>query len=366
MNPSMLQVSPRTGALARRAAGGLAAAAVALVAGLAPAQPKPADEAFVLGKALMDQGHVAEACLKFAESLSLERRGGTLLNLASCREKEGRHATALRLFEEARERAVKDGRSDRVDLARREIDRLRPKLSWLTVRLAEGAAAPDLVVQRDGEVLPPDRWGVIEAVDPGPHAVVAVTPGRPRFEATVTVGEAGDAQVVEIPAPPVPAEKPPPPTPPVLAEKPPSPGPPIPVPVPAPAASAPAVPAAQALPPPLPAWVRPAGGVVTGLGVATFVVGLVLGVNAIRDVRESDPLCPRDVCTTMGAFHQAQSAAVEARIADFTIPLGLLAAAGGIYLMIGPRREPSNRPAAVHVSGRFGRGASGLSLEGGW
>jgi hypothetical protein len=341
--------------------GWLAASAVALIAGVVSAQPKPADESFVLGKALMDQGRVAEACAKFAESLSLERRGGTLLNLASCREKEGRHATALRLFEEAKDRAVKDGRSDRVDLARREIDRLRARLSWLTVRAARGAAAPDLVVQRDGELLAPERWGVIEAVDPGPHTVVAVAPGRPRFEVTVTVGEAGDAQVVEIPAPAT--EKPPPPTPPVPVERPPSP---VPAPVLVPAASAPSVPAAPAPPPPPRAWVRPVGGVVTGLGAAAFVTGLVFGANAIRDVRESDPLCPKDVCLTMGAFQQAKSAAVEARISDVMIPVGLLAAAGGLYLLIGPRPEPSNRPAAVKVTARFGRGASGLSLEGGW
>ena len=81
----------------------VAAATTTLLFALpAPAQITPADSAFLQGKALMDQGRTAEACEKFAESLALERRGGVLLNLAVCREEQGRYATALGLLHEAR------------------------------------------------------------------------------------------------------------------------------------------------------------------------------------------------------------------------------------------------------------------------
>src|SRR6185437_420987 len=104
-------------ALLRRAA----VALTLLAASSAPAQTTPSDIAFFEGKALMEQGRTAEACEKFTASLALERRGGVLLNLAVCREKQGRYATALTLFHEARERASKDGRPDRVALAEEHI-----------------------------------------------------------------------------------------------------------------------------------------------------------------------------------------------------------------------------------------------------
>lgn len=185
------------------------------------AQPSSADQLFQQGKALMAQGSVVEACQKFAESLALAHRGGTLLNLAVCREKEGRYATALRLFQQAREIALKAGGTEREQLARAHIEKIRTRLSWLTVRVVPGAELPDLVVQRDGEDLPRDRWNNVEAVDPGGHTVVATAPGHVRFDVTVVVGDAGDKQVVEIPAlapeaPPA-AASPPPATPPRIA-----------------------------------------------------------------------------------------------------------------------------------------------------
>jgi hypothetical protein len=320
----------------------------ALVLGSLPAraQPAPADDAFVLGKALMDQGRIAEACTKFAESLALDRRSGTLLNLAVCREQEGRHATALRLFEEARARAVKDGRADRVALTEEHLARIRPRLSWLTLRVAAGAVGPDLVVLRDGEELPRVRWGTIEALDPGPHTVVATAPGRARFEATVVLGPAGDAQVVEVPAPAPPLSAPAPPTRPLEV--------------------------ADAVPPPPRRSSSPVlaiGWTFTGVGAAALVAAGVFGVKAIHDVRVSDMQCPGNICTTTDAFQQAQDARTEARLADIVTPVGLFTTAAGLYLLLRNRPEPSGQRATTslpRLSTAVAYGAWCISLRGPW
>ena len=312
------------------------------------AQTTPSDEAFLQGKALMEQGRTGEACGKFAESLALERRGGTLLNLGVCREKEGRYATALRLLHEARVRALKDDRADRVALAEERLRSVEGKVSWLTVRVAKGAEAPDLTVQCDGEDLPRESWGTLRAVDPGPHTVGASAAGRPRFEVTVPVGPAGDAQVVEIPAP-TPALAPEPEASPQAAPPP---------------REAPASLAAE------PAWIRPVGGVIAGLGVALLVTGAVFGAEAIHDVQQSDPLCPDDACATPAAFKENGDAHTAARIADVTLPTGLLVTGAGLYLLLRRPARPAPSPAAIavlrHLAPAVAPRVAGFSLRGAW
>jgi hypothetical protein len=99
----------------------------------------------------------------------------------------------------------------------------------------------------------------------------------------------------------------------------------------------------------------------TTAGLAALTAGIVLGVKAVVDVHDSDPLCPKSACTTVAAFRQAQDARPEARLSDITIPLGLVTTAGGLYMLLRPRAERSLR-----LSVAVGRGASGLSLRGGW
>ena len=147
----------------------------------------------------MEQGQIPAACQKFSESLAIRRRGGALLNLAVCRATQGRYATALGLFEQALELARRDGHADRQQFARAQIDDMKSKLSWLTVRPAPHAAMVGLEVRCDGEALPPEAWGTPRAIDAGRHTVSASVPGAKGFEVTVLVEGAGDMKSVEIP-----------------------------------------------------------------------------------------------------------------------------------------------------------------------
>jgi hypothetical protein len=289
------------------------------------AEPSSADDLFHEGRALMQDGHVPEACEKFAESVALLRRGGALLNLAVCRVMEGRNATALPLLEEAREFALKDERADRVALAEARIQEVRSRLSWLTVLPPPGAAPPDLTIQCDGEDMVGMTWGTPGAVDPGPHTVVAAALGRVPFRATVVIGSAGDRQTVQVPA---------------LAEVPPL------------ASDSSAESPKRALPSDLPplspamahAWRKPLAWAAMGIGVATATVGGAFGVESLMDNNASKPQClGNGICSATG-YERNQAARTAADVADLTIPAGLVAAGAGLYLLLASRSVAAPQP----------------------
>src|SRR5262249_17506611 len=59
-----------------------------------------ADALFREAPTLVQKGQLSEACAKYAESQRLDPANGTLLNLALCNEKQGRHAAAYRQLQE--------------------------------------------------------------------------------------------------------------------------------------------------------------------------------------------------------------------------------------------------------------------------
>jgi hypothetical protein len=89
---------------------------------------------------------------------------------------------------------------------------------------------------------------------------------------------------------------------------------------------------------------------VLGAGAVVAVTGAVFGVKAIVDVRDSDPSCPHDACTTAAAFRQNQDARTSAHLADIALPTGLAVAGAGLYLLLG-RSPPATggRGAATTV-----------------
>lgn len=335
--------------------------------GAAPAmgQPLPSDTLFQQGKALMDQGRIPEACQRFAESLALVRRGGTLLNLAVCREKQGLYATAVRLFQEAGDMANKDGRAKRAEFAAERVKSIESMLSWITVRFAQGAQVPGLAIQRDGDTLPTERWGSRQAVDPGAHTIVATAPGHLRFEVTVTVAPVADNLVVEIP---------------VLAEEAASPVMPKPLPPTPFRDTAPRAPIRAGgfdiESAPTSRWHRPVGGIALGFGVAAVAAGSVLGAQAILDSRDGHRLCPNNTCplTRDGdrGYEENQRAKRAALASDITIPVGLAAAGVGLYLLLfGGARRPSSSAIlggleSVQLVPLREIGATGVSFGGAW
>jgi hypothetical protein len=193
----------------------LLATACLLTTTSARAQPKKsdADTLFADGQRLMDAKKFDEACDKFVASLQLEPALGTRLNLADCREHQGRLAEAYDLYVEVVVEATRGGKQTHLAYARQHVDLLAPKLVRVTFAVAEPQLA-GLVVKLGDKVLAPADLARVIAVMPGAIAVSASAPDRDPFEVSRDA-KAGDQITIDVPAlvvhkgvvPPAPASK---------------------------------------------------------------------------------------------------------------------------------------------------------------
>lgn len=171
------------------------ATACALIGVEARAQKEPSaqdkalsEQLFRDAKKLLDAGQVSAACPKFAESLRLEPKLGTLLNLATCHEKEGKTASAWAEFNEALRLAKKQGDDDRVEFAQTHAASMEAKLSRIAIEIAE--TVPDMVIQLNDKSLSAAAVGSNIPLDPGEYAISVTAPGKKTYETKLTL-EAG-------------------------------------------------------------------------------------------------------------------------------------------------------------------------------
>ncbi len=179
---------------------GLAALAAVFFSVTTSASPTGslAETLFREGRNLIDEKRYDEACEKFAESQRLDPAGGTLLNLASCHELQGKTATAWSEFHEALAWARADNNANRVRFALEHIAAIEPKLPRALITVPEAARVPGLTVTLDGTELSPAAWGTHLPLDPGEHVVEARARGRETFTDTF-LASAGDIRTVTVP-----------------------------------------------------------------------------------------------------------------------------------------------------------------------
>jgi hypothetical protein len=177
--------------------------AVAFAPSLAFAQVSDAamaESLFREGKRLMAENKPAEACPKFAESFRLDAGLGTLLNLASCHESEGKLASAWARFTEAETRSRREGDKARADFAAARGRSLEPRLSRLQIVLGPGASTEGLDIALDERHLSSAAFGLPMPVDPGTHHVTATAPGKKPWSADIATPPEGQTLSVTIPA----------------------------------------------------------------------------------------------------------------------------------------------------------------------
>jgi hypothetical protein len=170
---------------------------------------------FEEAKRLQAEGHVAEACDKYAQSYRLAPRGGTLLNLGLCHEDQGKLLDARRELTEALAIAKRDGRADRVPVAEQHLAAIEGKLSFVEIVPPPNAPA-DLEIKVDDAPVPRDAWGRVP-VEAGRHVVRASSRVGPPREIEITIGPAEKARATIPPfevAREAPRPSPPPPSPP--------------------------------------------------------------------------------------------------------------------------------------------------------
>jgi hypothetical protein len=153
-----------------------------------------AEVLFQKGREAMDAGDYDTACASFAESQRLDGAAGTVMNLASCQEKQGKLASAWENWQHAL-RLLPEGDRRRIFVEKR-VNELEADLPRLTILVAEGMPET-ATIERDGTLLGKITWGQALPVDAGSHEIIVRSPDhKPRsFKITLDAGETKDLLV---------------------------------------------------------------------------------------------------------------------------------------------------------------------------
>lgn len=297
-----------------------AGCASSLASGPAYAEPSATDRAvaqtlFDQGRALMDEGRLAEACSAFARSQKLDPGAGTRLNLALCHEAEGRTATAWMELNEALSQAKRDHREDREQLAQQHIAALTPNVPHALLKVTD--KSEELEIRLDDVLLDRAVWDGPIPIDPGDHVVVASAPGKRPFRARprFTLGE-----TVTVVVPPLETGD----------------------------AGTPGANGANGVNVDRPEQGhRTLGWVIASGGLASVAVGAYFGVRALDAKSESDRLCPKTPCTDREGAELSKDAVTFGWGANIGIGVGLVALGIGTYLIL--TAKPATRAAAASM-----------------
>ena len=283
---------------------------------------------FEQGQKQMEEKNFDAACQSFKASNEAVARVGTLLNLADCYEKAGKLASAWGAYYSAISLGKQQNKPEYEDFAQKNQDRLAPLLSKMTIVVPSEVKVDGMKVTRDGHLVEQAELGVAVAVDPGKHVIEATAPRKLAFHKEVTVDDAHKQVEVKI-------EK--------LAEAP--------------------MAWARTNQPQIvekvvevPSAITPVriGGIVLGsLGVASVIVGSVLGFvandkyqNALKNDCGGNP----NACSPVGVTNGG-TAHDLANVATGLFVGGLVAVAGGVTLFIvGAPSRPETQSARLRIT----------------
>jgi hypothetical protein len=124
---------------------------------------------------------------------------GTQFRLAQCYEKVGRLASARRNYLDVAATARDKGLVKRESFARKQADRLAPRLSKIAIRVsAELSILPGLRVLHNGTVIPSASWGGLP-VDLGTHRLRAEADGKQPWTVEIEITAEGQRFAVKVP-----------------------------------------------------------------------------------------------------------------------------------------------------------------------
>jgi len=302
-----------------------------------------AEELFRQGRALMQEQRYGEACPKLGESQRLDPSTGTLLNLATCHERQGKLASAWSEYSDVITFAQRDGREDRVTYARERLAQVEPRLSRLKIELSPATDGTGLEVRLDGAIVGRPAIGVAVPVDAGAHTIGASAPGKQHWEQSIEVPIGPGVQAVTVPP---------------LAD--------------APTTTPAQEPAAGAAAPPPDDDARAGNSQryvaygLGGVGVVGLTLGTIFGLKAIAKNGDSnDQGCSGNNCSPEAAALR-EDAQRAGNISTIAFAVGGAALAGGAVLYF---TAPKARPAAhAKAAGRWtlAAGASRVAVGVTW
>lgn len=304
-----------------------------------------------------DKKQIEAACQMLQDSLCLERNPVTLMNLATCRKKQDRVATAHALYLVAAALAKAQGNTRFEKSVRALADEIADYRSFLTIHVA--SPNPALVIELDDTTVGQSEFNQAMPIDPGEHMITVSAAGYKSVQLPVTIGQISDEQQVEVPAlavlepPPLPAA---PAQPAPLVET-----------RPKPALPATMLPAAiQTSPTQTNAWPWVLGGV----GAAALVVGGVSGVLAMHDMQTLHTNCdlqqPYDVCRdqALRAKGRGDFAATLALVSGSVGVVALATTAYWQFIHRDKRKDASSTHAAIRLDFTTNDHGSQLRLGG--
>ena len=149
------------------------------------------------GKRLIEQGKIAEGCIKLADSQRTDPALGTLLYLADCHERDGKTASAWAEFTDAATQARTRLEHDREKFANAHATALEKKLHRLQIDATE--KYPGLAITLDNESFGVGGLGTAIPLDPGEHQIAATATGKKPWSTKLTLNASPGVDRVNIP-----------------------------------------------------------------------------------------------------------------------------------------------------------------------
>ncbi len=275
----------------------------------------------------------------------MDPASGTLLALAICHEREGKLASAWGEYLDVASRSKLEGRPDRETAARSKGAELEPKVSTLTIVVADSVAVTGLEIRRNGIVMAPAWFGTAVPVDGGVEIIDALAPGRKARHVEIVIAPSGDRQTLTLAplesvgarAPHEPAR--------TTADTPAAtitiaPAEPVPIAAVADASTPPQGPipvqGAEAPRSGLGA-LRLTGAIAAAAGVASLGVSAFFAVQAVNKNDASHDQCDGDLCTSLGKQDRSDALSAGNIATAALIGGGALVAAGAALYFFAPR-----------------------------
>lgn len=269
-----------------------------------------ADELFRKGREEQDRGNCQKALEHFRESHALKPGRGTLLNMGLCEKKLGQLAKALQHLEELLPQLPAN--DERRQIVRDALKEIKPKVPYLRIVLDANSPA-GTVVTYDNSELASTMVGTDMPVDPGKHAIVVESPGRPDRHYDVFMEE-GKRQTLTVEA----------------------------------GVVKPSEPANQGAS-------QSKGGstvgwVVLGVGAAGFVTAAITGALASRDYDAAERLCPTHRGCSPHAMALVDSGTTLSIVNTVALAAGVVGAGVGVTLLLVGTKQETKSSVGVWVS----------------
>ena len=302
-----------------------------------PEAPTQSDANKASARALFFEGHDAFKAEEWGRAEALFERSNrlfpaptALLWQARAQTKLGRLVEAHERYREVLARALTEDAStgfrEAVAQARAEAAALRPRLAGIVLNI--GAATTQVTVRIDGVHVPNAALGANRVMDPGEHRIAATAPGYLERVEQLTLKE-GEALRLTL----------------TLAE-------------------APGDEAKRLRGGEIPALMANdaasgdgtlilAGGIVTGLGGAAFIVAIVSGVHYLHSSATIDEQCNEALECSVAGLSAVDSVRTVAVVNTIAIVSGAtLASAGVVMLVMGSAADADEDDAAPKASAR--------------